>query len=255
MIRFSGKTAIVTGAASGIGRAIALRLASEGAAVAVFDIDSAGGEATVRDILAVGGTGAFHAVDISDNAAVVTAVAETTAILGPATILVNNAAWDRYGQFLDTTEAQWDRVIDINLKGPMSLIHAVLPQMLDQGWGRIINISSDAGRAGTSGQSIYSACKGGIIAFTKAIALEVARHGVTANVICPGPTDTALFDAIKAGSERARKIGESLVKAIPVKRVGLPDDYPGMVAQFTAEESSFITGQVLSINGGIIMHG
>lgn len=255
MARLNGRTAIVTGAASGIGKAIAMRFAVEGAKVAIFDIDTKGGHDTVYAIKEKGGIASFHRVDVTDSPTVDSAVAAVVTQLGRPAILVNNAAWDRYGQFLETDEAHWAKVIAVNLHGPLKLHHAVLPHMIDNGWGRIINVSSDAGRAGTSGQSIYSACKGGIIAFTKAIALETARFGITANVVCPGPTDTPLFDAIKAGSDRAKRIGDALVKAIPVKRVGVPEDYPGMIVQFAAEESSFITGQVLSINGGIIMHG
>ncbi|MHA6688044.1 SDR family NAD(P)-dependent oxidoreductase [Mesorhizobium sp. A556] len=255
MARLSGRTAIVTGAASGIGRAIAIRLAEEGAKVGIFDINSQGGNETVSMVAAAGGVAKFFEADISSRATVLKRYEELSAEYGAPSILVNNAAWDKYGQFVDSDEEYWDKTIAINLRGPMNLQHVALPGMIANGWGRIINIASDAGRAGTSGQAVYAACKGGIIALTKALALESARSGVTVNVICPGPTDTPLFDMIKAGSERAKRIGESLVRAIPVKRVGKPEDYSGMVAQLACEESSFITGQVISINGGLIMPG
>jgi 2-hydroxycyclohexanecarboxyl-CoA dehydrogenase len=254
-VRLRGDTAIVTGAASGIGRAIALRLAQEGAKVGIFDIDEKGGNETASTIAAAGGVAAFYEADISNKPAVEQRFQELCSQLGEPSILVNNAAWDKYGRFVETDEDYWNKVIAINLRGPMNLHRVTLPNMIKNGWGRIINISSDAGRAGTSGQAVYSACKGGVIAFSKAIAIETARYGITVNVICPGPTDTPLFDMIKSSSERAKRIGESLVRAIPVKRVGQPEDYSGMVVQLASKESSFITGQVISINGGLIMHG
>lgn len=250
-----GKTVIVTGAASGIGREIAKRLADEGCIVAVFDINEAGAQETAAAIDRAGGRAHVHAVDITDRASVGQAVKEFEAQAGPPNILVNNAGWDLPMPFIDSDTAFWDKVIGINLYGPLNLHHAVLPRMMDNGGGRIINISSDAGRVGSSGEAVYSACKGGIIAFSKTLAREVARKGVQVNTICPGPTDTPLFDEFKAVSGDGAKIAEGLARAIPMKRLGVPSDYPGLVAFLASEDAAFITGQTISVSGGLTMHG
>ena len=170
-------------------------------------------------------------------------------------VLVNNAGWDRFQNFVDTDPKDWEALIDINLRGPLNMHHLVLPQMISRASGRVINISSDAARVGSSGESVYSACKGGIIAFSKTVAREVARQGITVNVVCPGPTDTPILRGFLGEGEAGKKVYDALVRAIPMKRVGQPDDIPGIVAFLASDEASFITGQVISVSGGLTMAG
>ncbi len=245
----SGKVAFVTGAGRGMGRAIAQRLAEEGALVAVTDIDKDNAATTAADI----GSGAIAiGVDITDPVSVAAGVEETATSLGPIGVLVNNAGWDKMARFLDTDEELWDRIIDINLKGPLHCIKAVLPGMVERGeGGRIISISSDAGRVGSTGEAVYSSTKAGIIGFTKTLAREMARHQITANVICPGPTDTPLLnDLVGQGNER---LIDSLKRGIPLGRLGRPEDIAGAVAFMASEDAGFITGQTLSVSGGLTM--
>ena len=182
---------------------------------------------------------------------------EAKAALGsePIDVLVNNAGWDRFQNFVDTQPAEWDQLFDINLRGPLNMHHLVLPGMLARGGGRIVNISSDAARVGSSGESVYSACKGGIISFSKTLAREVARKGITVNVVCPGPTDTPILRGFLGEGDAGQKVYEALVRAIPMKRVGQPDDIPGIVAFLASDDSGFITGQVISVSGGLTMAG
>ena len=251
----AGKPAVVTGAASGIGRHIALRLAEEGCPVGVFDINDAGAEETVEQILQAGGAAASFQTDIIDPHAVAASIEAFETRFGPVGILVNNAGWDLPMPFTETDRAFWDKVIGINLYGPLNMHHAVLPRMVRNGGGRIINIASDAGRVGSSGEAVYSACKGGVVAFSKTIAREYARKGIRVNTVCPGPTDTPLFDEFKAVSGDGAKIAEGLARAIPMKRLGVPADYPGIVAFLASDDAGFITGQTISVSGGLTMHG
>lgn len=248
-----GKRVIVTGGASGIGREICRRFAEEGSEVAIFDRNAAGASETKSLIEKAGGRATSHAVDITDQAFVVAAVKEVEKG-GPIHILVNNAGWDEIRPFLDTDVALWKKVIDINLYGPLFMHHAVLPGMLKNGGGRIVNISSDAGRVGSSGEAVYSACKGGIISFTKTMARELASKGVQLNAVAPGPTDTPLFAEVAKG-EAGQKIAEGLKRAIPMKRLGVSSDYPGIVCFLASDDAGFITGQVISVSGGLSMHG
>ena len=218
----SGKRVVVTGGGSGIGRAVCARFGAEGAEVAVFDLNKDGADETVRLIIDAGGKAQAFKADITDRAQVDKAVAEFEAG-GPIDALVNNAGWDVFRPFLDTDEDLWKRVIDINLYGPLNMHHAVLPGMVKNGRGRVINIASDAGRVGSSGEAVYSACKGGIISFTKTVARELARKGIQLNAVAPGPTDTPLFDQFGEG-EAGEKIKEGLKRAIPMKRLGQPSD-------------------------------
>jgi len=250
-----GKNAIVTGAGSGIGREIAKRLAAEGCAVAVFDINKDGAAETVSEIEAAGGKATFYPTDITDRDAVDASVDAFEADSGPVNILVNNAGWDLPIAFIDTDRDFWDKIIAINLYGPLNMHHVVLPRMIEAGGGRIVNISSDAGRVGSSGEAVYSACKGGIIAFSKTVARECARRGVQVNCVCPGPTDTPLFDEFKAASGDGAKIAEGLARAIPMKRLGVPEDYAGIVAFLASDDAGYITGQTISVSGGLTMHG
>jgi 2-hydroxycyclohexanecarboxyl-CoA dehydrogenase len=242
-----GRIAIVTGAGSGIGRAIALRLAEEGARVAVTDIDEERAE-TVRDEL--GGDAIAVRLDVADPVSVTTAVEHVTTTLGGPEILVNNAGWDKVGPFLASDEDAWQKIIAINLVGQMNCVKAVLPGMIERGFGRIVNISSDAGRVGSSGEAVYSAAKAGVIGFSKTIAREVARHRICVNVVCPGPTETNLLAEIAEGNPR---LVESLSKAIPFGRLGQPEDIAGAVAFLASEDAGFITGQTLSVSGGLTM--
>jgi 2-hydroxycyclohexanecarboxyl-CoA dehydrogenase len=246
-----GRVAFVTGAGRGIGRAIALRLAEHGDEVAVGDIRTDDASETVTAIEELGGRAVAIPLDVTDSASVENAVEETLGLLGPVEILVNNAGWDEMKPFLETDEPFWDRLIEVNFKGCLRMTKATLPDMVDKGWGRIVNIGSDAGRVGSSFESVYSGAKGGMIAFTKTIAREVARTGVTANTVCPGPTDTPMLAEV--AEEQGAKIIEALKRAVPMKRLGVPEDVAHAVAFFAADESHFITGQTLSVSGGLTM--
>ena len=251
-----GKTAIVTGAGSGIGRAIALRLGAEGITVGVFDINPSGAAETVSAIEAAGGQAVGAICDITDYAAVTSAVAGFEARTGRGTdILVNNAGWDTPMPFLKTDEAFWKKVTAINWFGPLHMTHAVAQGMAARKSGRIVNIASDAGRVGSSGEVVYSGCKGATIAFAKALAREVARAGVTINTICPGPTDTPAMDAFVGSGEAGQKIRDAMVRGVPLGRIGTPDDYPGLVAFLASDDAAFMTGQTISVSGGLSMHG
>ncbi|WP_288902995.1 glucose 1-dehydrogenase [uncultured Sneathiella sp.] len=249
----TGKHVIVTGSGSGIGREISLRFAQEGAVVTLFDINGDGVSETLRRIEAEGGQGIAYVVDITDREAVNQAVQKVEE-RNPVDVLVNNAGWDKMANFLDTDVDLWKKIIDINLYGPLYMHHAVLPGMVKNGGGRVINISSDAGRVGSSGEAVYSACKGGLISFTKTVARELARKGVQLNAVCPGPTDTPLFAEI-ASDTGSEKITEGLKRAIPMKRLANPSDFPGIVCFLASDDAGFITGQTISVSGGLTMHG
>lgn len=249
------KVVIVTGSASGIGRALALRFGAEGSLVALLDINEAGAKETASTIAAAGGKALTYRVDITDRTNIEAAVAALEGTSGRIDVLVNNAGWDVPIPFVDTDRAFWDKVISINLYGPLNMHHVVLPRMMARQVGRIVNIASDAGRVGSSGEAVYSACKGGIIAFTKTIAREASRANINVNCVCPGPTDTPLFDAFKAQSADGAKIAEGLARAIPFRRLGRPDDYPGIVAFLASDDAAYITGQVISVSGGLTMSG
>ena len=249
------KVAIITGAAGGIGRSLVQRFLEEGARVAAFDLNQAGLDEVKAQFPQYAGQLSTVHLDITDHDAVARAVQKVHADFKQIDILVNNAGWDVAKQFVDTTPDLWDKLIAINLKGPLSLQHAVVPLMVAAGGGKIVNIASDAGRVGSSGESVYAACKGGIIAFSKTLARETARAGVRVNVVCPGPTDTALLQSFTGGGEFGQKIYDGLKRAIPLKRLGQPEDIPGAVAFLSSDDANFITGQVLSVSGGLTMHG
>src|SRR5687767_6344784 len=223
------KVVLVTGAGRGMGRSIAERLAEEGAKVAVTDVDE---KSALETAAGLEGAAGFR-LDITDAGEVARRVEEITAALGPVDALVNNAGWDRAVPFLQTDEDFWDRVIDINLRGPIRMTKAVLPQMVERQQGRIVNISSDAGRVGSTGESVYSACKAGIIGFGKTIAREMARHNITVNAICPGPTATPLLESMVG--EGNDKLIDSLKRGIPMRRLGEPEDVAGVVAFIVSE--------------------
>jgi len=237
---------MVTGGARGIGRAIALALATDGRRVAVADLLE---EEAAKTAAEAGGVAV--PLDVTDSGSVTAAVERVVSELGPIDVLVNNAGWDEARPFLETDEPFWDRVIEINFKGGLRTTRAVLPGMVDRGWGRVVNIGSDAGRVGSSLESVYSGAKGGVIAFTKTIAREVARSGVTANVVCPGPTRTAFLDRI--AGEGGERLVDSLTRAVPMRRLGEPEDVAAAVAFLASEEAGYITGQTLSVSGGLTM--
>ena len=245
MGKLENKIAIVTGAAQGIGKAIATKLAAEGATVVVTDLNEAGAKETADGL---GGAAIGMGLDVADKASVDATVARVKEQFGRIDVLVNNAGWDKAEPFVDSEVATWDRIIQINLYGQFHTCHAVLPVMAEQGYGRVVNIGSDSGRVGSSGEAVYSAAKGGVIAFTKTIAREMARAGVTANCVSPGPTDTELFASIGGEGLRA-----ALTKAIPLKRLGQPEDLANAVAFLASDEAAFITGQTVSVSGGLTM--
>ena len=249
------KTAIVTGGGGAIGRAICQRLAEEGCHVGVFDKNEATANETAALLQRDGIRAAAFVVDISDHAAVASAVARCDGEIGPIDVLINNAGWDRVGFFLDTDPALWRDIIAVNLWGPLNMHHAVLKGMAARGHGRVVNIASDAGRVGSSGEGVYSACKGGIIAFSKTLARELAVKRIAINVVCPGPTETPLLDSFVQESPSGQKIYEALKRAIPFRRLGQPEDIPGIVVFLASDDAGFITGQVISVSGGLTMHG
>jgi 2-hydroxycyclohexanecarboxyl-CoA dehydrogenase len=249
------KVALVTGAGSGIGLAIAQRLASEGMVVGVLDINAEAGEKAAADIRQAGGRAEFEPCDITNYEAVKTAVAAIEARIGPTWALVNNAGWDKPIPFLKTTPDFWQKVVNINYMGPLHMTHAVVPGMVARNGGRVIFIASDAGRVGSSGEVVYSGCKGATIAFAKALAREVARKNVLLNTVCPGPTNTPAMDAFAGTGEEGQKIRDALVRSVPLGRIGEATDYPGLVAFFASDDAAFMTGQTISISGGLSMHG
>ncbi len=248
------QSAFVTGAGSGIGRAIARRLAADGMRVAIADIDGDGAHETESLVCGSGGTACVVQVDVADFNSVRAAVDAAARTHGPIDLLVNNAGWDRIEPFVDNTPDLWDRVIGINLKGPIHCCRAVLDGMIAAGGGKIVSISSDAARVGSSGEAVYSACKGGIVSLSKTLARELARHHINVNVVCPGPTDTRLLDEIRSG-EHGAKIIAAMTRAIPFGRLGTPEDIAAAVAFFASADADFITGQVLSVSGGLTMAG
>jgi 2-hydroxycyclohexanecarboxyl-CoA dehydrogenase len=249
-----GKAVLVTGGANGIGAAICRRLAEEGCTVGILDLDAAAADKVAAEIKAAGGKASVHAADISDYDAVRRATEAFEAAAGPIAFLVNNAGWDRALGFLDSTPEFWRKVVDINLYGPLNLSHIVLRGMAARSFGRVVNIASDAGRVGSSGEAVYSACKGGIIAFSKTLARELVGKGVIVNTICPGPTDTAILRSFLEGPEGTR-IADALKRAIPMRRFGAPEDYPGLVAFLLSDDAAYMTGQTISVSGGLTMHG
>ncbi len=248
----NGKNAIVTGAGGGLGTAISKRLVDAGCSVGVFDLNA---EAAEKTVASLGGKAAAFAVDISDFEAVKTAVSAFEEKFGPTDILVNNAGWDKVGNFLDTDKVLWEKIVAINLWGPLHVTHAVAGGMAERGHGKIITVASDAARVGSTGEGVYSACKGGMVAFSKTLARELARKNINVNVVCPGPSDTPILNDFIGAGEMGQKIYEGLKRAIPFKRLGQPEDFGGIVAFLASEESDYITGQVISVSGGLTMAG
>ncbi|MCL6627520.1 MAG: SDR family oxidoreductase [Alicyclobacillus shizuokensis] len=244
------RVAVVTGAGQGIGRAIALRLAKAGLCVVAADIQGELAEATAAEIRAADGEAAAQVCDVCRTADVVRTRDVVMERFGRWDVLVNNAGWDKVEPFVDSDEPTWRNILEVNLLGSIRFTHQALPIMMKAGYGRIVNIGSDAGRVGSTGEAVYSAAKGGILAFTKTIAREVAQHGVTANTVCPGPTQTSLLTQIAAGHPR---LIDAMTKSVPMRRLGQPEDVAAAVAFLASEDAAYITGQTLSVSGGLTM--
>lgn len=255
MAQFDGRMAIVTGGAGGIGSATCRRLAAGGAAVAVFDRDGEAAERLAAVIAAGGGRAAAFRCDITDRPGVDAAVAAAEAALGPTAILVNNAGFDIFKPFLKTTPAEWEKLIAVNLTGALHMHHALLPGMAERKYGRIVNIASDAARVGSTGEAVYAACKAALLGLTKTLAREHARDGITLNIVCPGPTETGLFEEFRKGAANPDKLMEAFRRSIPLGRIGAPDDLPGAICFFASDDAAYVTGQVLSVSGGLTMAG
>jgi 2-hydroxycyclohexanecarboxyl-CoA dehydrogenase len=249
----SGRVALVTGGARGIGAAIARGLAQDGMSVVIADVLTKEGGETAHSISASGGSAVSIELDVTDSASVDAGVEQARKRLGQIDVLINNAGWDQYKPFVDTDEAFWDQILEVNFKGGLRLTRLILPEMIQRRWGRVVNISSDAGRVGSSLESVYAGAKGAVIAFTKTVAREAARAGVTANVVCPGPTDTQLLREVAAGQPGGDIVLERMAKSVPMKRIAQPEDVAVAVRFFASEGAGYITGQTLSVSGGLTM--
>jgi 2-hydroxycyclohexanecarboxyl-CoA dehydrogenase len=249
----NGRVALVTGGARGIGQAIACALAEDGLAIVVADLRAGDAEVTACEIRVGGGRAVGIGFDVTSSSSVTDGLAAGCEVFGPIEVVVNNAGWDDLKPFVNTDEEFWDRVLEVNFKGALRVIQGVLPGMLEREWGRIINIGSDAGRVGSSLESVYSGAKGGIIAFTKTIARESARKGVTANAVCPGPTDTPFLREVVAKQGDADKVIGAMISGVPMKRLAAPEEIAAAVRFFAREDAGYITGQTLSVSGGLTM--
>lgn len=246
---FKDKVVVVTGAASGIGRATAQKFAEEGARVVVADVDAARGEEAAAAIRSQGGRADFMPIDMTDTASIDAFGAAVQAKFGAVDVLVNGAGWGRTAPFWEGTPDFWDKLVALNFVGPMQLTKVLLPAMIERSSGRIVNVSSDAGRVGSLGETVYSGAKGGLIAFTKSLAREVSRYQINVNCVCPGPTDTPLMAAVP------EKVQEGLKKAIPFRRLAKPSEIADAIVFFASDRASYVTGQVLSVSGGLTMAG
>jgi len=255
MTVLSGKVAIVTGGGGGIGSATCARFAAAGTRVGVLDIDLDAAQKVVDGIKAEGGTAIAARVDITDLDLVKEAVGAVEGELGATDILVNNAGWDVFRPFLDTEPDLWRKLIDINLVGALNMHYAVLPGMVERGYGRVVNIASDAGRGGSSGEAVYGACKAGLIALSKSLAREHARQGITFNTVCPGPTETALLENFMAEAKNPEKLAQAFTRAVPMGRLGKAEDLPGAILFLASDDAAYVTGQVISVSGGLTMMG
>ncbi|WP_235664003.1 SDR family NAD(P)-dependent oxidoreductase [Mycolicibacter terrae] len=246
-MRFENKTVVVTGAASGIGRAIAVAFGSRGATVIAVDRNASGLAGTVERL---GPSAHEYVVDLADRAAIVALRDEAVSSYGPPDVIVNAAGFDRVEPFMSNDPQLWEDLVAVNFLGPVRLTHAFLEPILAQGkTAKIVNIASDAGRVGSLGETVYAGTKGGVIAFTKSLARELARHQINVNCVCPGPTDTPLFASLP------EKVRDALIRAIPFRRLATPEQIADAVLFFASGYADYITGQVLSVSGGLTMAG
>ncbi len=248
-MNFEGKVALVTGAASGIGLCTAQGLAELGAAVLIADIDAEAGTAAAEDIRRSGGKAQFVGLDLTSKVSIQSCKEQVMADKGRLDVLASVAGWGHIQPFIENDDAFVDKVIALNLRGPVELLRAFFPVFIEQKAGKVVLVSSDAGRVGSLGESVYSAAKGGVIAFTKALAREGARYNINVNCICPGPTDTPLLRS------EPEKFLEAFLKAIPMRRFGKPSEVAGAIIFMASNRADYITGQVLSVNCGITMVG
>jgi 2-hydroxycyclohexanecarboxyl-CoA dehydrogenase len=241
----------VTGGAGAIGAAVCNRLAVAGRTVVVVDLDTAAAQNVARTLAGNGHTAI--GLDVANTDAVATAMSAVASDVGPVGTLINVAGWDRFMPFVDTTPDFWDRVIDINYRGTLNTVHAVLPGMIERQRGRIVSVASDAARVGSSLEAIYAGAKGAVISFSKSVAREVARYGITVNVVCPGPTDTPLIRTMADELGSGERFVDALTKAIPMRRLATADDVAPAIVFLASDEAGFITGQTLSVSGGLTM--
>ena len=247
------RVAVVCGGARGIGRASAQLLAQGGCAVALADLRADAAGEVAGELRDAGARTLAVAMDVTDPRAVAAGMQSVVAELGPVEVLVNCAGWDEFRPFTQTDEAFWREVIAINYEGCLRTTHAVVGAMAQRGWGRIVNLSSDAARVGSAQEAVYAGAKAAVIAFTKTIAREFARAGVTANVVCPGPTETDMLREMAAGAPDAERLVDALTRAVPMRRLGRPPDVAHAVAFLASEQAGYITGQTLSVSGGLTM--
>jgi 2-hydroxycyclohexanecarboxyl-CoA dehydrogenase len=250
----SNRVVVITGGGAGIGRATALRLAQTGFSVAIWDLDRHNAETVASGIRDGGGRAIGIGCDVSDRTSVDAARERTLSELGAPYGLVNNAGVDRLSIFKDSDPADWRVILDVNLLGTFHVTHSLLPSMIAAGSGRIVCISSDAARVGSTGEAVYAAAKAGLLGFVKTLARESARNNILVNAVCPGPTDTNLLDLVRSGPKGERII-EAMTRAIPLGRVARPEDIAGAIAFFLSEDAGYVTGQVLSVSGGLTMAG
>lgn len=250
----SQRCVVVTGGGGGIGRATALRLGRDGFAVAVWDLDRDGAETVASEIRDGGGRAIAVSCDVSDRSSIDAARERTTSELGAPWGLVNNAGVDRLSLFKDSDPADWRVILDVNLVGTLHVTHSLLPAMIARGSGRVVCVSSDAARVGSTGEAVYAAAKAGLLGFVKTLAREAARNGILVNAICPGPTDTRLLDSVRSRPNGERII-EAMTRSIPLGRVARPEDISGAIVFFLSDDAGYVTGQVLSVSGGLTMVG
>lgn len=246
---FQGRVAVVTGGASGIGRATALALAAAGSRVVIADIDETGAKDACATASAAGGDARSVTLDLTSDASIASATDEILGGGAAPHILINAAGWDRILPFIESSPEFIDQIVRLNLHGPMKLTRGLLPSMIEAGAGRIVNVASDAGRVGSSGETVYAAAKGGVISFTRSLAREMARHQITVNCVCPGPTDTPLFRSLP------EKLQEALIRAIPFRRLARPEEIADALLFFASDRAAYVTGQTLSVSGGLTMAG
>lgn len=251
-----GKVVVITGGGGGIGSATCRRFAEEGARVVVADVNAEAAARVVDEIRAAGGEATAMIVNLVDYDATAAAVAQLEAEFGPIDVLVNNAGWDLFVPFLKSEPDFWSKIIDINLRSVLNITKPVVASMVARKIpGRVVSIGSDAGRGGSSGESVYAACKAGVIAFSKTLAREHARNQITFNTVCPGVTETAMLETFMEGAGDKEKLRGAFTKAVPLGRMGKPEDLPGAILFLASDDAAFITGQVISVSGGLTMHG